>query len=618
MPAADHSPAPHFPAEGTVPHLPKFAAVERLTRSLEEGAVTARAANAIAIATADPAAFRRAMQAPVHIHTASGDLTVIYTRVWTPAVVPHPMNVRLSPKLPYSFSGVGRRSLSLSRPVADPSEAAELVVLAPSREVVVSTLTEATMLLANENPMSDDIGIDGVIEPITVVPITFTHDDSSADVTILAAVDGSSRVAGAYRNLDLAPDQVVYSYAMEPSALRSRLGRWLRMANANPADLDENDLRQLNSVTMPAAVVIGYRPNEASRTIASFSRAIDARVGAIHVAPPTPWSRAAQYDAQLNAVLDALEAEGDLTSEEASYYAGDLTPDEALAADLPKEADVRSVALLLGVHRPTHVRTIHEALRGVAIRKPSFKDRAALAAEGALRAFRNEVALPQADAARNLLAHLYTMEEFRSGDWGLYDSDVNAILKAALDDNYDAALSLLSLSIYWIARYGSIRRTTRGGEADRRDISIVLRGLLDNERGLRQLHRIIVDGRAGEPPRRVSTSGKAFVRGPTGKQSIVTEEFLRRTWSSEASSGEDLPAQSPEADLLARFETLRVDVSNLVDDVKSLLGPLGVDGQPVVLRLGLNPEAVDQLLTKWAKEAAGPLSHYRYIADQQG
>jgi hypothetical protein len=270
------------------------------------------------------------------------------------------------------------------------------------------------------------------------------------------------------------------------------------------------------------------------------------------------------------------------------------------------------------VHRPTHVRTIHEALRGVAIRKPSFKDRAALAAEGALRAFRNEVALPQADAARNLLAHLYTMEEFRSGDWGLYDSDVNAILKAALDDNYDAALSLLSLSIYWIARYGSIRRTTRGGEADRRDISIVLRGLLDNERGLRQLHRIIVDGRAGEPPRRVSTSGKAFVRGPTGKQSIVTEEFLRRTWSSEASSGEDLPAQSPEADLLARFETLRVDVSNLVDDVKSLLGPLGVDGQPVVLRLGLNPEAVDQLLTKWAKEAAGPLSHYRYIADQQG
>jgi hypothetical protein len=611
----DHIPIPHFPASGSVPPIPRSSAVERLANSLEETGVPPRAARSIAVASADPAAFRRAMQAPVRVHTANGELLVVHGRVWTLAVIPHPMNLRLSPRLRRSFSGNGLRALG--RPVAGTDGTAELVVPSPDRNTVVSTLTEATMMLAQDNPMSNDIGIDGVIEPITLVPLTFEHRDGSASVTVLAAVDGSSRVAGAYQNLNVLPEQVVYSYTTDDAALRSRLGRWWRLASADRADLDENDLRLLNSVTMPAAVVIGFAAASASEAGANFARAVEARVGSIHVAPPTPWSKAAQNDAQLDAALDALGAEDALDETWVSYYAGDLTPDEAEAKGLCGQADVRSVRLLADMHRPDNVRTIHEALRGVAIRQPSYKHRAAVAAEGALRAFRNDLASTQADAARNLLAHVYAMDFFRNVDWDLDDKSttLDGLLDDALDGDDNAGRCVLGLAIYWMARFATIRRTTRGGEVDRRDINVVLHALVENPRGLRQLHRIVADGRAGRPLRRVAKDGTSLAKSPNGKHLAVTEDWLRRTWGGEEHTGDGAHPRSPEADLLARFEKIRSDVDSIIHDVKALREPIGQDGQPIVLRLGLNPAAVDELLQQWSADIAGPLTHYRYIAE---
>lgn len=618
----DHEPEPHIPPPGTIPAIPKYNTVERLVVALEEAGVLDRVARAIASSVTDPAAFRRALQDPTTIHTPNGELVGIYARVWTLAVIPHPTNVRLSPLRRRATSGESR--LGLSRAVSNPDGATELIITADDRDTVVGAVTKAINQVAAANPLAGDVGLDGIIEPITVVPVTFYTDDGEDDATVLSAVDGSSRVAGAYQNLHVNPERVLFEYTADRSAMRGRLGRWVRLAETNSENLDDDDIRQLNSVTAPAFVVIGFNPPPARRFPPTFAQAVEARVGAIHVAPPTPWSRSAQLDAQLDAVLDALHSEGLLGNDDKDFLAGDVTPDEAKAALQPIEQDARAALLLAELHRPGNVTFIHDALRSVAIRRPTYKQRAALAAEGALRGFRHDIAEGQADAARNLLTHVFEMPEFRGSSWTLSTDDPDELLNGALDGSADAARELLALAIYWMARLAIVRRTTRGGEKDRTDIATVLRQLLSDERGLHQLHRIVVDGRANRAPRRVSTSGTAFVRKRgTDAPLLVDEKFIRSAWSP-GWRGEDEPSaapsvlRTPEAALHDAMNALSGQVDVVVEHVRALAEPKGPDGRPLVETLGLVPSGVDEVLGKWNKDVVGPLSMYAHIARGSG
>lgn len=202
------------------------------------------------------------------------------------------------------------------------------------------------------------------------------------------------------------------------------------------------------------------------------------------------------------------------------------------------------------------------------------------------------------------------------------------MLSAALEGDEGAARDLLVLAVYSMARFALVRKTTRGGDPSRKDIAAILRRLLADERGIRQLHRIVVDGREGRRPRRVGATGRNFVRGSSsGEHLEVTETFLRAHWGdagSRSATDDHEPStggrvlRSPEAQLMDAFEALSSNVDLVVDGMDALLVPLADDGDPLILRLGLVPAEIDALLQKWDRYVAGPLSHYRYIAQRSG
>lgn len=610
MSFVDQDPRPVPPPVGTIDPLPRFSTVERLAKTLLDHGLSARGASAIANATTNPAEFRRRLQDPIRVRTSHGDLEVVQTRLWTAGVVPHPTNTRLGPRRPYAVSESG--GAAVVRPTTL-SGHPELVIAGASRESMSAALAEATSLVASENPLAYEIGIDGVIEPITAVVLNLAGDTPDGDVSVLTAVDGSSRVAGAYENLDLSADRVAFTYSKTLKEMRGRLGRWLRLLDENTDDLDDDEIRVLNSLTIPSFVVVGFE-SRSDHDPEAFARAIEARVGAIHVASPKPWPRAAQLDAQLDAVLDALLAAGHIDERQASYYRGDMPLSEATLHALSGLADVRAASLMAEMHRRSNVRVINEALRSVAVRRPDPAQRAQVAAEGALRAFRMELPSARANVARNVLSAVFALPEFRTGDWEPSGRPPQALLGAAVGGDDNAGRELLLLGAYWLSRHGLISSTTRGGDPDRRPIADVLRHVASDRRGLAQLCQTVEDGREGRRPRRLGKSGQP-VKSRNDGDAAVSERWLRDTWGSGMSTESSDSPPSPDVDLRARRQHVQDGVGFLAEQVGRLAEPTAADGSPLVMRVGLDVEYVDGLLASLNTKVIGPLSHYRYIAE---
>lgn len=595
--------------------LPRFPAVGRLAEVLaNEHALPEPAAGAIAVATTDAAAFRRSLQAPLPVYVPGGTLHIVPTRVWAPAVIPHVANTRISPWLNFPISGAQGR-VPLARPEPHPQGASTLMLEVANAEEFVAMLAEVEHRVEMENRLDDDIAAEGIREAITLVAMTVRHSDGEPDVTVMTAVDGSSRVAAAHRNLSIAPDTAVYRYSKSSKLLRGRIGRTLAIAERDILG-DDAEVTELNSLTMPAMVIVGYTPHDESPGN-NIARAVEARVGNIHVNPPKPWTESARVDAQLNAVLDRLELETDWASEWIPYYAGTLSLEAAAECGLSPHADIRAADFLMEIHNSTWTRAIHDALRAVSTRQPTYRDRAAVAAEATLRSFRNLVRGPEADSARNLLRHLYVMEEFRSKEWSVND-------KRSLDDLLDDALrevehgatgpagrELLAYATFWLARYALVRRTTRGGDTDRTDITMVLRRMVRTEWGVRVLHRMVKDGRRATVPRRVDAAG-TLQKDARGEYLTVDERWIRRTWSDAA---DDFTTTNPEVQLVIRRDKFAQALRGAKAALDALAEPRSADGRPLVESEGLPPDWTVELLSVCA-DIQGRLAMYRAFADR--
>jgi hypothetical protein len=594
-----------------LPDLPKTLAVRRLTDALVSKGHHRHGAAAIARAVCDPSTVRRQLEQPGEWRVDGGYLQIVHTSVWTPAVIPHPTNARAIPAFAYRSEGRTDRRPRLPEAVAslDP-DACELLLTADSTAELIAAIDLQLSFLQEHNDLLESVSAVGVREPLLLTPLVLQTSDVEQSIgedaapAVLSAVDGSSRIAAAYSAQGLEPYDVIFKLSNE-RLLRQRIQSVLYLLERDRQALDDSDLAQLRTIVVPAAIVVGFRPDKDSD--ADLSTAVASRVGSIHVSPPQAWSEASRLDVQVDAVIAQLLRFDKIDKDESEWLAGDLTSREAEAAGFSPHSDVRAAHLLHIMNRESL--SIRTALRSVStVSRVTRKLRISLAVEGSMRAFRSKLTEAQIRSARALLLALYSMDELKQ-PWTLeipQSRTVGAVKNASLKEIKELGepgpnvRELIALAAYWLARYRLVRPATRGGDTDRRDITNVLLQAAHTPHGVQMLVQIIVDGRRATRPRRVDPVGD-MVLAADGTELMIDETWIRETWPSDQANSDSKkpedPPLSPEAQLAARRAALLAKIAELTQGVDALAGPENVGGEAIIDSLGLPPSYVDRILS---------------------
>lgn len=594
-----------------LPDLARMPSVRKLSDALVARGHHAHSANAISLAVCDPSAARRQLDEPGRLRVDGGYLEVIQVDVWTPALIPYPVNPRTSTTYAYAAEGREDRKTPLPDliPASDDS-ACELVIPPMPTSALISALDSQTEYLRATNSLQESVGLLGIRQPMLLLPLVVSDPDSSSgteaegDTAVLSTVDGSSRLTAAYAHLGVEPSEVLLRFADNERNLRQRIGNILTLAERSFDALSDEEAAQLRAIAAPASIIVGFVRADSSATLAD---AIFSRLGTLHVDPPKPWSTSNRLDVQLDVALRAMENAGRIDPKEAAWLSGNLDASETVEAGYRPDLDVRAAWLLKLLGKRDSI-TSH-ALRALTSKsKISNRMRAELVAEGALRSFRSGLTDSQITSARALLTAIYQMEEVQSG-WDVqpradrpqgtgYASDAVAELEV-LGGPGPHIRRVLVLASYWLARYRVVARQTRGGQDDRRDITTVLSLMVNDEHGVRQLLAVILDGRAGRPPARVDASGKTVIAA-NGEPTLLDSKWIRQTWNMEPeeTDDEDLPDASPASTLLKRQTALALSLKNATEALKKLDDPKNADGSPLVETLGLPQEFVASLLSE--------------------
>jgi hypothetical protein len=538
----------------------------------------------------------------------------------------HPTNPRVSPELGFPIGGAANRRPPLPALGPAPLDAPELVLEVADPGELVAALDQAITYLTGVNDLSVAITQDGVREELTLVALTITHKDGTPGATVLSAADGSSRTASGYSLLGLNPTEVVYRLAGDDRRFRRYLGDVRLLLERDRDTLTTAELARLHALQAPAMIVVGFRPDPGSDT--NIARAVFSRLGAVHVDPPATWTEAAKLDSRLDAAVEACVRRRKISLATAEYFLGVSTPEQAERAGHNSDLGVRSTELLKFFAARRNAYAVHEGLRALATRPTAFAlgDRLDIAAEAAIRPYRSsaEVTHTTVSRARLALQAAFRMDELTDQDsWsvrpdrtpdGLRDG---ALVELANGGPGPDALELLGRAVFWMTRFNTIIKSTRGGDPYRREMVGVLRVMLASPHGVHQLYQAVVDGSVGLAPRQVRPDGSLVVR-PDGTHTAADDTWIRATYRETpvAKDGGTGPALTPEADLNQRREQFRSLMDQVKEELAGLEKPQSPRGGPLIREVGISPIVSDQI-TKVCGEVQGAMVHWAHIWREQ-
>ena len=350
-----------FPRTVTPPaQLADARARKSFAERLKCFSLTDEAATCIADAAVDPAEARKFIGDPENPNfeirrTPIGIVKGIPVEVWATRVMPDPRNPRTSPEKKHAFA-VTPGSGNLTHrypPIADPRSsetpgAPELLVSIQSRDHLANAHSMAADYIRKNNDWENSIRAQGVMEPIWLAVTTYRHDDGSPDAIALTTVDGSSRLTAVHSILrDKEADFLKLKSADVPyrgeddakfRADLRRMTEWIEKDGRS----DSKDA-VLRNLVVPAFIIVGY---ESERNGTTFNTAVRSLVALRHVDPPTPWGTGPEHESLADEVLDQLEVDGLITSDEASYLRGSLTREEAQKVNLSPDPSIRATRII--------------------------------------------------------------------------------------------------------------------------------------------------------------------------------------------------------------------------------------------------------------------------------
>ena len=198
--------------DGSSIELARAKANENLAAALIGLGWSAEGARILARACARPDDVRRRLSAPVELRVPGGTMLVVESTVFSHGVTTYPTNLReLGARLyPLGITGDSAEDKPITDPVADPEHPSELLLEAGDRSQLSERLRSSETWLHQHNPLADEVGLEGVLQPVTLAGMRVDHRDGAPSVHLLVAVDGSSRTTAVHRLLGADSADLVY------------------------------------------------------------------------------------------------------------------------------------------------------------------------------------------------------------------------------------------------------------------------------------------------------------------------------------------------------------------------------------------------------------------------
>ncbi|MGV9364973.1 hypothetical protein [Amycolatopsis sp. NPDC003731] len=573
------------------PTLAKPAAVTNLANALGGKNLSAAAVRAFARAAARPDDMRRKLADPVELRVQGGTLVLVETRLWSASVLPHPANPREYGHRTYALGGDAGVGDVLLEPAAMPDGNAELVLDVATPDDLVARLGDAEARLSRANPLVEDLRVEGVLQPLTVVALTAHHLDGAAPATFLIAADGSSRISSVHQILRYSIADLAYNLE-DNRKFRAAVNAFARSVQGRDwEDLSEAERAALRVLTVPARVVVGFRPEP--RSSLPFHTAIRNFIGLTHIRPPKAYGRAVENEAKADAVLDSLSRPlrtrpATLDKREKSWLAGTASPAQIKKWGLPQDPDLRTAEIIRSILAggAGTTRRVNDGIRSLTVeQRPKREDRVDIAVELILRPLRTST---QDDVAyirprRAVLQRMYRLPEIAnlSGDMQLEGMPGSALTLKDLRDQAleevaagqgdggrlaDAQTELAIKAAYYMAvsETMALQREVFGGEDDDDDRSpaVVMRAMLSRPRGVLQAYEVIRAGRAGEPLVVVDENGARLRDDATAL--ALTDDFVRQVYNGEVSNN----AQAGAAAAARQWAVIQKNIETLKKSVR--------------------------------------------------
>lgn len=628
---------------GPLPPLPKMSAVSRASEAaqklydLPEGF-----AWALAHAAADPAALRAALNSPVRVAVTGGVIESIDVDLFTPGVAPLPTNNRAMEARIYPSAGSTDDRGPLAGPRSLPGTTSTLWLESRSVDHVLDAASTTKAYVLAKNNLRESIAARGVIMPVTVSYYELRHADDEPSMPILSTDDGSSRITNALEVLGLTePRTTLYDFPSDRNGYRRFIDS---IVTADPDELTSTErrrvMRQRNALVVPARVFLRFTP---SSDAYDYARAVGAYVGMLHVDPPKPWSQTGKYEAMADSVLEVMRIRGLLPEERLRYVAGMLTPDEAGRYGLPRQRDEQAAYILREMLDPYAREVVERGVRDVTAKKSvSPSRRVDVSAELALRSTRSAaLAAPAGDPLKAVWARIRApymrashLSAYSNQRWSVTGRDPDEILAAALNDlaaqprRWASRLELAALGQYHLAAMGGLAREAMNDpRADKRGPQQILAEMIADERGLRILHRAVVDGRAGRRPRLVDEHG-GVIRGridpddgsvvpdDAADEAFTTDYYLR--YQAYPDAGGARPAVLRGDTPLIKAEKLKRHARELGEDLARAIDELGAvasDGSSIMDSHGWSAAETGEL-SRALQEVQGQLSYWGVVASR--
>lgn len=546
-----------------LPALPRPTAVNNLSDALRSKGLSPGAVRTLARAAVRPDEMRRKLADPLELRVQGGTLLIVETRLWTMAVWPHPANPREYGHRLYPLSDhPSARTPLVFEPTSQHDGGPELQIRAASPGALEERITEAKERLIRENPLFSDIAAEGVLQPLTVVSANIVHSDGAPPMTLLIAADGSSRISSAHRvvaggKLEKHPSS--YALAYDDRKFRKWISPHLRQAQRlSWNELDSGDRDILRALTLPARVIVGFRPDK--RSGIPFHTAVRNLIGLTHIRPPKPYGASVENEAKADAVLDALSTPlltrpALINKIQHQWYGGTITKEKVHEARLPEHPDLRAAEIvrsILGGGRTTTLR-VNSGIRALTAKlNPRREERVDIAVELILRPLRTDEAanIKIVKSWRATLQRAYLIPEISEipGDKLLETTGEDSITLEALRDLAieeveqghghsghlaQAQIELAIKAAYYMATSEpmALQREIYGGgdDDDDRSLTVVLRAMLSRTRGVIQAYNVIKWGREGKPLLQTNETGKVILEN--GKEQFLTDKFIRETYS---------------------------------------------------------------------------------------
>ncbi len=608
------------------PSRAKSTARQRLAEALADRHFHDEAsAMAIARAVVDPTKTRLALNSPINERVPGGTLHLVHVDVWPAAVTPSPINPRAAGDRPFpAGTPSDPRRRHFRRPLVsagcDADGAPVLTLAVEDQDHLVEALQNSMdVLMSTADKLIADLPLQGVMRPITVVPLRITHEDGEPDLTVATSPDGSSRTTIAWGHWGL--ETAAEVYRSDDRKLGQRIARVEALADKDASLLTDDERALLRLATMPAEVIVGYTPDTGSST--TFTQAVEAWVAAIHIDPPRPWGTSADLDTKASTILTSFADQAGWSPEYVDYMAGMLTPDEAAQAGFRPSADARAVEIIAVMGDDDNMRILNDGLRRLVGggRRPRRPERLEPLVELVLRPLRGTASPAEVSVARVVLSNLRDMTEWNRRGWRPSNLDLPSLRSAAgselaaaeaAREDYEGVgqvgpyvLELAFMATFWLARHGGLRRQTHRGEGyDDREPQRLLREMMTSVYGLDIFQQVVEDGRAGRTPRAIRQDG-SIATNATGAEIHVGTEWLKEAFplKRRTEPGPDRP----------NYTQAVLGVQNAITDlsstVRSLTAVQGPGGERLAHSLGIKPAVVEDMRRdlSWVSDELGYL-----------